>query len=752
MFMRQEMHRKRTRNRTRAMVPAILAALTLTVAPADRVAGDSDAVADDAETRGGKHWYRDRYNDRDHRDRRDKRRHRGKHGRPYRGTVDVVPADGGKPVTKIRGVVFEDRNRDGIRQRRERGIPGVLVSDGLTVVKTRENGRYSLPLPTEAEDMAGLSVFITKPDGYKVPLDDDNIPQFYYVHKPDGSPLNVRGETFRFGGLPETGPLPKRINFPLVKTKKRRHFKIAVSGDTQTYSHTELGYLRDTLAKELAEHEDIAALIIEGDVMGDDLSLYPRFKEVMSLAKVPQYYVAGNHDLDFDAPDDDHSFDTFRREWGPEYYSFDIGDVHFVVLDDVRYPCTPEEDNLDGLHGDGNQCDTPETSPTYNGVLTERQLEWLRNDLAHVPKYKLVVLNSHIPIYSFIDQNLARQMIDNVVELYEAVGCARSDDGKTFLPEDCERPLLALSGHTHTNEQIRPGETFEGWETTLDSGALPPGRAVGASPFPQIVVGAAAGSWWSGDFNDQVIPESWQRLGAPRGYYIIEFHGNRYRDTYKATGKPLEKQMSVDMLTPEFVAWFEQLREWRNSGPEPDAPPPVNINDLPDTKIVTLEGLEETYLSANIWNGSIESKVYAIFDGRDPIPMERTQAGTGENILETLDPFALKRQTQIARHAFASDSMEPRANGFELFQGSIRCGTADPGACTPRPDGSFFWTDQSSHIWQVKLPSDLKVGPHVVRVVTQDLYGRYWEETMAFEVLEKRPPKYWQSELFEIRP
>jgi 3',5'-cyclic AMP phosphodiesterase CpdA len=662
---------------------------------------------------------------------------------PYRGTVHVVPASPGQTVTQISGVVFEDRNRDGVQQREDRGIRGVLVSDGLNVVETASDGSYALPVPSSTEELAGLSVFITQPDGYRVPLDGDNIPQFYYIHKPSGSPPNVRGEPFRYGGLPQTGPLPAAINFPMVRGERLRRFKIAVSGDTQTYSNAEIGYLRDSLAKELASRDDLQGLIIEGDIIGDELSLYDRFKEVMSVAGIPQYYVPGNHDLDFDAPDDDHSFDTFRREWGPEYYSFDIGEVHFVVLDDVKYPCTPEEDNMDGLHG---RCDTPDTNPTYNGVISQRQIEWLKNDLALVPTSKLVILNSHIPIYSFIDQNNALQMVDNVAELYEAVGCQRSADGKTFRPENCERPLLALSGHTHTNEQIRPGETFEGWETVLES------RAVGASPFPQIVVGAAAGSWWSGDFSDEVIPESWQRLGAPRGYYIFEFDGNRYKDTFKATGKPVEKQMSMDMLTPEFVAWFRQLRDWRNSNPAPDAVPPVNINDLPDTKIVTFDGLNETYLSVNVWNGSRDSKVHAFFDDREPLKMERTQAGEGENILETLDPYALKRQMQIARHAYTSNSGEPRANGFELFQGSTRCGTADPGACTPRPDGSFFWTVQSNHIWRVKLPSDLEEGPHTVKVVTEDIHGSVFEETLAFEVREVRPPKYFKSELFLDSP
>ena len=663
----------------------------------------------------------------------------------YKATIDVRAARDQK-TTKIRGLVFEDRNRDGRRQPHEPGIPGVMVSDGLNVVTTNGDGRYALPLPSEADEAAGISIFITKPDGFEVPVDENNIPQFFYHHKPNGSPPNVRGESFRFGGLEPTGPLPWRINFPLIRSKKKLKFKIVVSGDTQTYSNNELGYLRDTLARELAGMEDLEALIIEGDVMGDDLSLYPRFKRVMSLANSPQYYVPGNHDLDFDAPSDEHSFDTFRREWGPAYYSFDIGDVHFVGLDDVKYPCTPEEDNQDGLHG---SCDNPDTSPTYNGMLTERQLQWLKNDLAHVPMNKLIVLNMHIPIYSFIDQNLANQMMDNAKELYKILGCPIAADGED-VTAGCERPALALSGHTHTVEQIRPGETFEGWDKVLDSGALPPGRAVGASPFPQIVAGAACGAWWSGDFTAEGVPEAWQRLGAPRGYFVIEFNGNTYKDTFKATGKPIEQQMSVDLLTPAFVSWYEQLRDWANTSPPADAKPPVNINDLPDTKIVPQDELGDTYLSANIWNGSKESIVYAQIGGRDPVMMTRTQPGEGENMLETLDPFALKRQMQIARTALVSDSGNPRAQGYELFGGAAN------GPATPRPEGSFFWTVQSNHIWRVALPADLPLGAHVAKVTTVDLHGAHSEADLAFEVMEQRlnqeTEAFFQSDFFEVRP
>jgi hypothetical protein len=657
----------------------------------------------------------------------------------YVATIDVRPAEPGQDAHHIVGHVFEDLNRDGQRQANtEPGIPGVLVSDGLHVVQTDAEGHYRFPAPSPEEEAAGIAIFITKPAGYDVPVDDNNIPQFAYIHKPAGSPPNVRGAAFRFGGLEPTGLLPSRINFPLIKGKYQHQFKMVVSGDTQTYSNNEIGYLRDTLVREVAamQHE-LEALIIEGDVLGDDLSLFPRFKQAVSAAGIPQYYVPGNHDLDFDAPSDAHSFDTFQREWGPAYYSFDLGNVHFVVLDDVRYPCTPNPDNLDGRH---NFCNNPQASPTYNGVITPRQMAWLRNDLAHVPPDKLIVLNMHIPIQTYIDSNATQHQVDNALELYDLLGYGPS--GHPI------RPALALSGHTHTVEQLRPGEVFAGWTTALGE------RAPGAIPFPQIVTGAACGSWWSGDFDANGVPEAWDRLGGPRGYYIIEFTGNIYRDTFKATGKPIEQQMSVDFLTPPFMAWAAQLMTWANSNPAPaaDAVPPVNIHDLPDTKLIPLNELTSTLLSVNVWNGSQDSIVSVQYDDGVPITIQRTQPGQGENILRTLDPYVLKRQLQVARHAFLSASGNPRAQGFELFRGDKQGNSPS----TPRPESPFLWTVQSNHIWQAPLPGNLAIGSHVAKVVTTDVHGQQFTEHVAFEVVESRLNQerdaFFNREFFDVLP
>jgi hypothetical protein len=644
-------------------------------------------------------------------------------------------------ASDIRGVVFEDRNGNGVRDRREPGIAGVRVSNGLDVVATDSRGRYLLPLRSAADEAAGYAIFVVKPATHELPVDVDNVPQFSYMHKPAGTPLGVRGETVRFGGLAPTGPLPASVDFALLPGRKKSQFKVVVSGDTQTYSNNEIGYMRDTLVREIAARNDIEALLIEGDVVGDDLSLYPRFKNVVGGAGVPQFYIPGNHDLDFDVASDDHSFDTFRREWGPEYYSFEIGDVHFVVLDDVRYPCTAQ-DNADGLH---QACANPETNPTYSGNISPEQLTWLANDLALVPKDKLIVLNSHIPIVSFVDQDTARQMVDNQRTLYEVVGC--DVDAGT-----CERPLLAFSGHTHTNESLRPGESFQGWAETLDSGSLAPGRSVARLPFPQIVAGAACGSWWSGDFDSAGVPESLTRFGDPRGYYVIEFDGNTFRDTFKATGKGRDEQMSVDFVTPAFLGWYQALRDWDATNPSASDVPPVTFNDLPDTKQIVQSELDETLLSVNVWNGSLDSQVFVRFDGQPSLAMERTQAGAGEGILETLEPFALKRQMAVARHAYQSTSGNPRAQGIEMYRGNVQGNSPS----TPRPIDNGLWATRSTHVWQMALPKSLGLGAHTAEVTTVDLYGRVFTQTVSFEVVE-RPldpmnERFFKRQNFQARP
>ena len=628
----------------------------------------------------------------------------------YIAAIQVVPAADAASQT-VTGVVFEDIDQDGARQDGEPGIEGVMVSNGREVVLTGADGAYSLP----AYD--NMTVFVTEPAGYDVPVNDHLVPQFFYHHLPAGTP-----EELRYGGLPATGPLPAAINFPMIPAEPTDAFSCVVMGDTQPYSNTEIGYVRDSIVIDLLAQDLASAecMILVGDVMGDDLDLLPRFLNIMSTVGLPQYYVHGNHDFDFDATTDEHSADSWRHLYGPTYFSFDIGQVHFVVLDNVIYPCT-EEDAAAG--DDRARCGNPD-DVVYNGRVSDRQMTWLENNLALVPEDKLIVLMHHIPFVSFIDSNTGRHQTDNVNDIYALIG---------------DRPALSLSGHTHTLEQLVAGEWYQGWADKVGVERL---------PFNHVITGAPSGNWWSQDFNVDGVPMSFARLGEPRGYMIFDFDGNGYTDRFYASNLPMDRQMSLSFNTPQFRTWYETLFAWTSEHSWEDGLiPPLTINDLDDTKLFTPAELAEgVHLAANVWNGSRHTEVEVRINGGDPVALTRTQDGDGEDIrqgAEYADPFALMRQLSVARYAFRSTDGEPRAQGFELWQGA-RFG---PGA--PQAMQTWMLADQSMHLWTWQLPGDLPVGAHVAEVTATDRHGRSFTDHIAFEVREERPGPLWRAELWE---
>lgn len=628
----------------------------------------------------------------------------------YIATIHVIPGSEGAAAETVSGVVFEDLSRDGVRQDDEPGIAGVMVSNSREVVLTDENGAYELPA------FDNMTVFVTEPRAYDVPVNDDLVPQFFYHHKPDGTPIELR-----YGGLPPTGPLPAAINFPMVRGDTSDQFSCVVMGDTQPYSNTEIGYVRDSIVHDLVSQDlsDAQCMILVGDVMGDDLDLLPRFMDMMSTVGLRQYYVHGNHDFDFDATSDADSADSWRRLYGPAYYSYDIGQVHFVVLDNVVYPCGPEDDGPGGR----DACADPERT-VYNGRVADQQMEWLANNLAHVPEDRLIVLAHHIPFVSFIDSNTGRHQTDNVNDIYELLR---------------GRPALSLSGHTHTLEQLLAGESYQGWQEQVGVGRL---------PFNHVVTGAPSGNWWSGDLNFDGIPMSFARLGTPRGYLIFDFDGNTYRDTFYGANLPTDRQMAVSFNTPQFRDWFETLYAWTEENDPPhEGIPPLNINDLADTRLMTPEDLGNgVYLVANVWNGSRESDVFAQINDGPRLDMVRTQDGDGEDIrqgAEYADPFATQRQMHVARYAMESASGEPRNQGFELWQGS-QFGPVPPQSLEP-----WMLADQSMHLWRAELPANLPVGTHVATVTTVDRFGREFTDHIVFEVREERPAPRWRNELWE---
>ena len=607
----------------------------------------------------------------------------------------------------ITGFVFHDLNQNGILDEGESGVPGVLVSNGLDWVRTDENGYYSISVRQD------MNLTIVQPSGWRVPTDHRMVPQFFYIHKEGGT-----GYEMRFGGLPDTGPAPAQIHFPIIRDGAAgKQFSCAIMADPQTYSNEQLSWLRDGVFADIigAGYQQSDCMILLGDVVGDDLGLLERLLELGAASNMPQWLVVGNHDFDFDTKTNADKTDSWRRIYGPNYYAFEMGDVLFVVLDNVYYPCG-EEDLARGRLN----C-SEDRSPSYNGRLTETQFTWLEGLIENTPEDKLIVFNTHIPFVSFVDSRSGQHQTDELYKIHNLV------EG---------REALAFSGHTHTIENHAPGQLFDGWTESTGTGPL---------PFRHVIAGAASGAWYQGDFNVYGVPMALQRMGAPMGYIHIDFDGIQYRDRYIGARMGKERGQWIGLNTPAFRNWYNTITEWLDlPQSERDDLPPYSINDLPDTKILTPKDFRDgVWLTANVWYGSAETVVEAHLPNGEKITLERTQQGMGEQALvgaEWADPFAIARQYSVARYAYQSSEGEERAQGIELFRGRV------VGPAAPQPQSSI--SDRNMHLWRVMLPV-LPLGVHTVEVVSTDRNGLQYSDKITIEVREELPPRYWRHELWE---
>ena len=150
------------------------------------------------------------------------------------------------------------------------------------------------------------------------------------------------------------------------------------------------------------------------------------------------------------------------------------------------------------------------------------------------------------------------------------------------------------------------------------------------------------------------MPHATQRLGSPRGYYLLEFDGASYVDTYLTFEDDADRQLHASFNTPRFREWAEKLFAYASAyGPPKDVIPPVSINDLGDMNMLTAEDLEGgSWVAVNVWNGSKDSVVEVSINGGEPMVAERTQAGEGEAPLtgpDYADPLALSKQASQGR-------------------------------------------------------------------------------------------------------
>jgi hypothetical protein len=261
----------------------------------------------------------------------------------------------------------------------------VVVSDGYNVVETNKKGKYEFEPHPEA-----VAIFISTPSGYAF-KNENGIARHYRLFQD----VNTKKEiSFDLVPLDANDNEHQFIIWadPQVKNAK----------DVEKMMNESVPAVQKTVAD--AGAGTLMHGITVGDIVWDELQLFADYNKAVGKMGVPFFQCLGNHDMDYNKGDDETSDDTFQQTYGPTYYSFNRGQVHYVVMDNVRYL--------------GKDRD-------YDGWIQRHQLDWLQKDLSFVPKEKLIVLCMHIPVHSGTK---------NKEELYSIL-----EDRKVHI----------MSGHTH---------------------------------------------------------------------------------------------------------------------------------------------------------------------------------------------------------------------------------------------------------------------------------------------------------------
>jgi hypothetical protein len=248
----------------------------------------------------------------------------------------------------------------------------------------------------------------------------------------------------------------------------------------------------------IVEQRGAASGIAHGGLMFDDLSYYPCYNHIIGSIGLPWYSCCGNHDMNLEAPDNTHSRETFKRVYGARWHACQYADTTVFLLDNVDYL--------------GTDPAKPNGGGKFRGFFGERQIGFIRNVLANVPREQLVVFSSHIPLRTLFGTDPSSVTVD-AGDFLGAIGTHPNS--------------VSFNGHTHTNEHWYFGAA-EGF--------------AGGTQHHRVLA-AVSGSWWSGPFDARVIPIALQSDGTPNGFHLLSVDGARYTTTLIPAHDPARGQM-----------------------------------------------------------------------------------------------------------------------------------------------------------------------------------------------------------------
>ena len=251
----------------------------------------------------------------------------------------IVIYQGGPYTGPITGRVFNDLDGDKAWDPGEPGIAGVGVSDTIDLVVTGADGTYTLPNPGHNASL----LYICPPSGYSKSVT---------WHRTIGA-----------------SSVPADFNFALTASDESAPFDFAQITDIHIGGNGTKALLIDALARIGALTNPPKVIVATGDLTnsGDSTSQYDDYVAGIGTSMIPVFSVFGNHDAS------SGNTSNFRKYLGPDYYSFNYGDCHFLILNSI-YPSTTQDNwvasDLALLRGSKKLFIFQHFSPT-NGEYTE---------------------------------------------------------------------------------------------------------------------------------------------------------------------------------------------------------------------------------------------------------------------------------------------------------------------------------------------------------------------------------------------
>ena len=352
------------------------------------------------------------------------------------------------------------------------GVPGVVVSDGIEVTVTDEDGLYYLK-----SDEYNKVVFMSVPSGYETTA-DGVIPKFHKV-------------------LDGNSSTTERADWTLTKVDNTDHV-MYVLGDMhladRTKDLTQFSDFTYDLNEQITANASKRQYALTLGDMSWDLYWYQNKYDLYSYSTtlnskikggVQVFHTIGNHDHDMMEAGDYDTVNPFKAKVAPTYYSFNIGNVHYVVLDNILCTNTPATSEKDG------------SGRSYKASLTQEQLSWLKKDLSYVDKSKVLVLTMHAQMYN----ETGSQNITYCADLEK-------------LCNGYETHVMSAHTHVIWNNDIAAKNIFH-----HNSGAV------------------CGTWWWTGYYTSGLYL---CKDGSPAGYYVYDMNGTDVKWRFKPTGKDFQ--------------------------------------------------------------------------------------------------------------------------------------------------------------------------------------------------------------------